>query len=216
METHDGRRRARGGPGSRPETRAFTLIELLVVIAIIAILAAMLLPALAQAREKARQTSCLSNLKQWGLSLAMYADDNREFVAPGYEYRAGGAELYWWEDLCQPYAKTYDTGVCLSHSPPKEYTYRRPPGLPNPLKYSYARHTSYCSGRRLGTYNTPSSTLNAVDASNKELFQDAHITTATGGASYYIDHRHNLQFNALYVDGHTGALRSSTPPMWIP
>src|SRR5713226_8400745 len=62
---------------------AFTLIELLVVIAIIAILAAILFPVFSQAREKGRQTACLSNMKQVGLALQMYAQDWDETTPPG-------------------------------------------------------------------------------------------------------------------------------------
>jgi len=66
----------------RPRFLAFTLIELLVVIAIIAILAALLLPALAKAKEKAQGTQCLSNLKQLTLAWLMYPDDYNGWLPP--------------------------------------------------------------------------------------------------------------------------------------
>ncbi len=83
---------------------AFTLIELLVVIAIIAILAAILFPVFAQARTKARQASDLSNLKQIGLALLMYAQDYDERCVMGWYVPPGGKNRFW-QRLVLPYVK---------------------------------------------------------------------------------------------------------------
>jgi len=75
----------------------FTLIELLVVVAIIAILAAMLLPALSQARERARMATCMNNLKQWGVIFMMYIQDNNGYLPSAS--RPGGASPRWYNNI---------------------------------------------------------------------------------------------------------------------
>ena len=88
----------------------FTLIELLVVIAIIAILAAILFPVFAQAREKARAISCLSNMKQMGLSFAMYAQDYDEQQPNGVNWYYPGGN--GWAGQLYPYYKSASVLIC--------------------------------------------------------------------------------------------------------
>jgi prepilin-type N-terminal cleavage/methylation domain-containing protein len=99
----------------------FTLIELLVVIAIIAILAAILFPVFAQARESARQTTCLSNCKQIGISMAMYtADYDEKFPvqrADGLKTLAAGGKEVTYYDALAPYIKNQQVWVDPSGQP---------------------------------------------------------------------------------------------------
>jgi prepilin-type N-terminal cleavage/methylation domain-containing protein/prepilin-type processing-associated H-X9-DG protein len=97
----------------QPRNNGFTLIELLVVIAIIAILAAILFPVFSQAKEKARQATCASQLKQLALCVLMYAQDYDERL-PTYRQSPGvppGCYVMWWHQL-EPYHKSWDLFVC--------------------------------------------------------------------------------------------------------
>ena len=130
---------------------AFTLIELLVVIAIIAILAAILFPVFAQAREKARQTSCLSNTKQMATAVAMFSQDHNEYLPkaffndqPDYSESWGQDYRTGWDATIYPYLKTTAVFQCPSadtnlYTPPGSDPNHNLPGVVPQIPFS----TSY-------------------------------------------------------------------------
>jgi prepilin-type N-terminal cleavage/methylation domain-containing protein/prepilin-type processing-associated H-X9-DG protein len=147
----------------RNAKHGFTLIELLVVIAIIAILAALLLPALAKAKEKANRTACLSNLRQWGLALTMYLDDNNQ-VLPDFSIanntpgtRTGyDQDNILWTDLAGFAAGGYGNSAWFNALPP--YVSQKP------LSQYAANPANFVNGRSI--FNCPTATFLSADNVN--------------------------------------------------
>lgn len=212
--------------------RGFTLIELLVVIAIIAILAAILFPVFAKAREKARQSSCLSNVKQIVLASLQYAQDYDERMPQSGAWREPGHVMQYWYDLIGPYAKSTQIFVCPSSSNANIYA----------INYGFVNqvvgYSGGCNGftlptggscstaaapRALATYTAPAERVFVSDAANWNTevtfwyrtdntgTPNATMATSVGGAYYWIDSRHNGGANCGFVDGHAKWLAGTNP-----
>jgi len=174
------------------------LIELLVVIAIIAILAAILFPVFAKAREKARQTSCLSNIKQLGLGVLMYAQDYDEVfplyqpTEPVYNY-----PYCYWDDLLGPYINNDQLWVCPT-------TKLNPSYYPN-LYLSIRGGMGYdFRARSLGYVLNPSECI--MMAESRDYGVCGHCINGADGLASSCGRRtgaiHNDGCNHVFVDGH--------------
>ena len=217
-------------PYSYARSHAFTLIELLVVIAIIAILAAILFPVFAQAREKARSISCLSNMKQIGLATQMYVQDYDEHLffysnaaSPSRSHTGAivaSADINpvrWWNAL-MPYMKNGQILVCPSDNLPTD-------SKDNAGKIAYKR--SYIAvraaeGLGLAQIETPVDTIVITEKWGTDAkgvpITDSWIEPTGGDFNYdattnrmaLAANRHTGGLNAAFFDGHAKWLKPQT------
>jgi prepilin-type N-terminal cleavage/methylation domain-containing protein/prepilin-type processing-associated H-X9-DG protein len=159
-------------PSSALSRRAFTLIELLVVIAIIAILAAILFPVFAQARAKARQASCQSNLNQLGKALLMYGSDYDEYCPMAFHGTSASGTSLAWSMLAQPYIKNSQVLVC----PAETRSTGTPPGANFPVTYAYNYYIGGNNNPNGGVltvpmpgWNKPAETVLMVDSGTQPV-----------------------------------------------
>jgi len=183
--------------------KGFTLIELLVVIAIIAILAAILFPVFARAREKARQASCMSNLKQLALAILMYAEDYDEMLPSNAIFPPTGPIR--WPALVMPYVKNAQIFTC-----PSDKTIKiggTPLGNSESSGYGLGCHICFYE---LAKIYKPSETVLLADTYSymvRAAGQSWGLEPVGGRRVLY---RHNGMANFAFCDGHVKAMNRNS------
>jgi prepilin-type N-terminal cleavage/methylation domain-containing protein len=213
--------------------KAFTLIELLVVIAIIAILAAILFPVFAQAKEAAKKTTCLSNIRQLNNAWIMYATDNDDrWVTTGKQYgdtsTADGGNQFDFFYLAQPYVKNYNIFFC----PDRNDTEQNSSSDPNGRLFGYGMnygpyhnragmgvfHIStkydkssplygqqhYFPGRSFGEFVSPADVESMIDTGDDPQYTNAPYDQCNGAGDCLGQVRHNFVYQVGFTDGHAG------------
>ena len=200
----------------------FTLIELLVVITIIAILAALLFPVFARARGKARETSCVSNLKQLGISMKMYAQDYDERLPLGVLPEQNVPWPRTWDMQIQPYLKSAQMIMC-----PDDIT-SVPVDIPGVGKHMYRSYsmTGNLSGKPLAQASDTSSSVLLFETFS--LGKDAgswfwgiystgyqlgktSLTVEPPVVAEYPEFPHNGRGNYLFLDTHVKGIKGPNP-----
>ena len=210
--------------------KGFTLIELLVVIAIIAILAAILFPVFAQAREKARQTTCASNLKQLGLGAMMYAQDYDQRYVPWWG--DGVSKGQGWSSILMPYVKNEQLFACPSDgisrgkNPKRSYTMNGDWYSPDQRGLSRSYTTDKGQGPPIGGYNEseveqPAMTIMFCDRWEPNNFlygqgwsvsaSECHLHASAGNRGL---NNHMDATNFCMADGHVKWINRTTANMW--
>lgn len=209
--------------------RSFTLIELLVVIAIIAILAAMLLPALSKAREKARQISCVSQVKQIAMADLMYVDDNNDCYPISYMNRNPWYAV--WYQLISPYLggpqPTFTHAGSTSFSNGKTFqcpSFASPGSFKHGYAVNFALFPQSSTGIKMQSFVAPSSSSRLADAAlisetaatnnspetwvnsqtNGAHWQWFPPTSVDGGTKYYSKHGTNDDWQRRPILRHNG------------
>lgn len=201
--------------------KAFTLVELLVVIAVLAILASILLSAFSRARESGRATSCASNLKQIGLALFQYSEDNNG------PFPTAGAEISWdeldpatgrgpWTQQIQPYVKNTQIFRCPSDSS-SDYSYF----LAGRAAYLEMGAFAPIDARRIqfptafvlsGDTTSGTGAFGSLDADKDDYSQNC-VGGAVNGTPFVPGDRHNSAQNLLFADGHVKRFTAYNPEL---